>query len=453
MHIHILGICGTFMGSLAVLARQLGHKVTGSDQNVYPPMSTQLEEQGIQILAGYKVEHLADEPDLVIIGNALSRGNVVVEAVLERNIAYQSGPQWLYENLLKDKWVIAVSGTHGKTTTTSMLAWILEETGCKPGFLIGGVAQNFACSARLGDSIFFVIEADEYDTAFFDKRSKFVHYHPRTLIINNLEFDHADIFASLADIQRQFHHLLRMVPKSGRVIYPQDDVNVAGVLAQGLWSEKVSLGGEWDIRPLAEDWHCFELFHKGVSQGQLDWTLIGKHNAYNAAMAILAAHHCGVAVNHSIAALTTFISVKRRLELIGDINGVRVYDDFAHHPSAIKTTIHALKASRRGAVIAVLEPRSNSMKMGVFKEQLAASLAEADLVFLYQDPSLTWPLSEVCDQLRLRSVECYLFEQLDELADAIAKRAAQPDQVLIMSNGGFGGFHQKLLKRLKNDEK
>ncbi|WP_026052582.1 UDP-N-acetylmuramate:L-alanyl-gamma-D-glutamyl-meso-diaminopimelate ligase [Gayadomonas joobiniege] len=449
MHIHILGICGTFMGSLAILARQLGHKVTGSDQNVYPPMSTQLAAQGIELIQGYDPSQLDPEPDLVIIGNAMSRGNPVVEAVLERNLAYQSGPQWLFEHVLKDKWVVAVSGTHGKTTTTSMLAWILEDNGCQPGFLIGGVAQNFNVSARLGNSIFFVIEADEYDTAFFDKRSKFVHYHPRTLVINNLEFDHADIFSSLADIQTQFHHMLRMLPQSGRVIYPANDANIEAVFEKGLWSEKLALGDDWEIKALAQDWHTFELLKSGHSEGILTWSLIGQHNAMNAAMAILAAHHCGVRVADAIQSLARFISVKRRLELISDLGDIQVYDDFAHHPSAIKTTLDGLVASGRGPVTAILEPRSNSMKMGVFKHQLADALQGAEQVYLYQDPELTWSLTEVQAAVIAAGAHCHLLNNVDKIAKTVAQQAKAGEQIVIMSNGGFGGLQQKLVDQLK----
>mgnify|MGYP002144923130 CR=1 FL=1 len=342
MHIHILGICGTFMGGLAVLAKQLGYRVTGSDANVYPPMSTQLEQQGIELTEGYDPSQLDPAPDLVVIGNAMSRGNPCVEYVLDRNLPYISGPQWLLEHVLKDRWVLAVAGTHGKTTTASMLAWVLEYAKLEPGFLIGGVPGNFPVSARLGSDPFFVIEADEYDCAFFDKRSKFVHYHPRTLVMNNLEFDHADIFPDLAAIQRQFHHLMRTVPSNGRVLFPQADDNLTAVRKMGCWSEVELVGqddAKWKAVKLADDGSAFEVWLDGEKQGEVHWECIGEHNVNNGLMAIAAARHAGVMVEHGINALCQFKSPKRRMELKGEVAGISVYDDFAHHPTAIATTL------------------------------------------------------------------------------------------------------------------
>ncbi|WP_143871694.1 UDP-N-acetylmuramate:L-alanyl-gamma-D-glutamyl-meso-diaminopimelate ligase [Catenovulum sediminis] len=449
MHIHILGICGTFMGGLAVLAKQMGYRVTGSDLNVYPPMSTQLEAQGIELIQGYQPEQLNINPDLVVIGNAMSRGNPVVEAVLDKNIPYISGPQWLFEHVLKDKWVLAVSGTHGKTTTSSMLAWILEDNGCKPGFLIGGVANNFGISARLGDSIFFVIEADEYDSAFFDKRSKFVHYHPRTLVVNNLEFDHADIFDDLHAIKKQFHHLIRTVPASGQVIYPAHETNVVAMLEMGCWSETVSLGDEWTIQSLSDDWSSFEVAFKESTVARLDWPLIGQHNAFNATMAIIAARHAGVRPEQAIQSLSRFKNVKRRLELLAQVNRVQVYDDFAHHPTAIATTLDGvIKNTQQGRVLAVLEPRSNTMKMGIFKQELIAALNKADAVFIYQDTNLSWSCDAIEQGLSALNTPCFVLSDIDDLASQVAQYSAQDDKVVVMSNGGFAGVHQKIIGEL-----
>lgn len=447
MHIHILGICGTFMGGLAVLAKQLGYRVTGSDANVYPPMSEQLSALGIELMQGYSADNLKDAPDIVVIGNALSRGNPEVEAVLEQNLYYVSGPQWLHEHVLKDKWVIAVAGTHGKTTTTSMLAWILEANGCKPGFLIGGVANNFGISARLGDSIFFVIEADEYDSAFFDKRSKFVHYHPRTLIINNLEFDHADIFDNLAAIQKQFHHLIRTVPGSGLIVKPES-VAIDEVIEQGCWSEteKLAAKHDWDFKAVSSDFSEFEVFRQGKSTGVVKWNLLGEHNAHNATMAIAAAYHVGVRPEYSIESLTRFENVKRRLELKGCVNQIKVYDDFAHHPTAIKTTLSGLKNHMQsGRIIAVLEPRSNTMKMGIHKHELAESLKLADKVFMLQPESIGWALADVMQEA---DINASIYTALPELVEQILDTAQAGDSILVMSNGGFGGIHQKLLDSL-----
>ncbi|MFL6649188.1 MAG: UDP-N-acetylmuramate:L-alanyl-gamma-D-glutamyl-meso-diaminopimelate ligase, partial [Sulfurifustaceae bacterium] len=402
MHLHIAGIGGTFMAGVALLARALGHRVTGSDQGLYPPMSTQLAEQGIDVREGYEASHLDPRPDSVIIGNALSRGNRLVEAVLDRDLPYISGAQWIAENVLQGRWVLAVAGTHGKTTTASMLAWILEYAGFKPGFLIGGVPANFGVSARLGDSRFFVIEADEYDTAFFDKRSKFVHYRARTAVLNNLEYDHADIFPDLEAIKRQFHHFVRVVPPSGRILVHAADANLPDVLARGCWTpvEKFGAGGDWTASPLTEDAGRFRVHLRGRDVGEVRWELYGAHNVDNALAAIAAAHHAGVPVERAVAALTAFRNAKRRLELRGRIDGVTVYDDFAHHPTAIRATLGALRARvGRSRIIAVLEPRSNTMRLGVHRDELAGSFADAEQVFLFQPPGLGWDLGAVVAEL------------------------------------------------------
>ena len=448
MHIHILGICGTFMGGIALLAREMGHEVSGSDANVYPPMSTQLEQQGIRLMEGYDPAHLDPEPDMVVVGNAMSRGNPMVEHVLNRGLPYTSGPQWLAEHVLQGRWVLAVAGTHGKTTTASMLAWILEYAQLKPGFLIGGVPQNFGLSARAGAMPFFVVEADEYDTAFFDKRSKFVHYRPRTLVINNLEFDHADIFDDLAAIQRQFHHLVRTVPGEGLIIHPQAEGNVDQVLEQGCWTPLESFAlsdGNWQAKKLADDGSRFEVWLDGELLGQVEWPLIGDHNVNNCIAAIAAARHAGVPVQHAIDAMAGFINVKRRMEVRGEVNGVTVYDDFAHHPTAITTTLDGLR-QRVGQqrIIALLEPRSNTMRMGIHKEALAASIAAADLVYFYQPAGLDWNLGEVAD-----AAGAQVFEDIDALVAEVAALAAAGDQILVMSNGAFGGIHDKLLGALQ----
>ena len=446
MHIHILGICGTFMGGIAAIAKSLGHKVTGSDANVYPPMSTQLEQLGIELTQGYDPVQLQPAPDLVIIGNAMSRGNPAVEYTLDKNIPYSSGPQWLAEQVLHQRWVLAVSGTHGKTTTSSMLAWVLEYAGLKPGFLIGGIPQNFDSSARLGDSPFFVIEADEYDTAFFDKRSKFVHYRPRTLVINNLEYDHADIFPDLAAIQRQFHHLLRMVPATGLVLSPANVEAVDQTLAMGCWSEQQRYGKDWTVQLKQPDGSVFELFYQGLSQGSLNWTLCGNHNVENAVMAIAAARHVGVPVAVSIEALTQFVAPKRRMELKGTVKGIAVYDDFAHHPTAIETTLAGLRARVGQAKIwAVLEPRSNTMRMGVHKSAIADSLHDADAVLLFEPANSGWSLAAVAEQMPGRA---QVFQSVELIVAALVEKASTGDHIVIMSNGGFGGIHQKLLDAL-----
>ncbi|MEZ9542891.1 UDP-N-acetylmuramate:L-alanyl-gamma-D-glutamyl-meso-diaminopimelate ligase [Vibrio sp. 10N.261.51.A3] len=448
MHIHILGICGTFMGGAAVLARQLGHKVTGSDANVYPPMSTLLESQGIEIIEGFDPSQLEPRPDLVVIGNAMSRGNPCVEYVLDNNLRYTSGPQWLQEFLLQDRWVLAVSGTHGKTTTSSMLAWILEDCGYAPGFLVGGVLGNFGISARLGESMFFVVEADEYDSAFFDKRSKFVHYHPRTLVMNNLEFDHADIFDDLEAIKRQFHHLVRTVPSNGRIFSPKQDTAIEDVLARGCWSETESSGdqGDWDAKKLVKDGSQFEVYFQNECVGTVNWDLVGDHNVNNALMAIAAARHVGVTPDLACESLATFINTKRRLEFKGEVAGVSVYDDFAHHPTAIELTLGGLRNKvDTKKIIAVLEPRSATMKRGVHKEILADSLKQADSTYLFQPDNIDWSVQDVADACHQPA---HVSDDMDAFVAKIVSEAQAGDQILVMSNGGFGGIHQKLLDGL-----
>ena len=445
MHIHILGVCGTFMGGLAAIAREAGHRVTGCDANVYPPMSSQLEAQGITLVEGYGTEQMSLKPDLWVVGNVVSRGNPLIEEILDRGEPYVSGPQWLAENILRSKRVLAVAGTHGKTTTSAMLAWILETAGMNPGFLIGGVPQNFGVSARLTDSPYFVIEADEYDTAFFDKRSKFVHYRPKVAILNNLEFDHADIFSDLAAIERQFHHFVRIVPRSGLIVAKSSDAALARVLAQGCWTrvERFGCSDGWQAEALDAD--AFRVSLAGQEQGSVRWNLMGGHNRDNALAAIAAARNTGVVPGAACAALGRFESVKRRMELYGTAAGVAVYDDFAHHPTAIATTLAGLRG-RIGAarILAVLEPRSNTMKLGVMKAALPASLADADLVYCYS-ANLGWNPEGALAPLGARA-SCY--GDLETLIAAIAAAAKAGDQVLIMSNGGFGGIHRKLLDRL-----
>jgi UDP-N-acetylmuramate: L-alanyl-gamma-D-glutamyl-meso-diaminopimelate ligase len=445
MHIHILGICGTFMGGIAVIARQAGHKVTGCDANVYPPMSNQLEAQDIALIEGYGADQISLKPDLWVIGNVVSRGTPLVEEILDRGERYISGPQWLAENILPAKWVLAVAGTHGKTTASSMLAWILEASGKNPGFLIGGVPQNFGTSARLTNSQFFVIEADEYDTAFFDKRSKFVHYHPRTVVLNNLEFDHADIFRDLAAIEQQFHHFVRIVPKSGLLVANGTDAALARVLKLGRWTavEYFGISGGWQAETLEAG--TFRVSLAGQEQGRVRWELLGQHNRANSLAAIAAARHAGVAPGAACEALGRFRNVKRRMELRGTVGGIAVYDDFAHHPTAIATTVAGLRQKvGKARILAVLEPRSNTMKLGVMKDALPGSLAEADLVYCYS-ANLGWNPAEALAPLGAKAVCHY---DLDALIAAITAEVKPGDQVLVMSNGGFGGIHQKLLDRL-----
>ena len=453
MRIHILGICGTFMGGLALIARQLGHDVSGSDASVYPPMSTQLREQGIDLCEGYLPEHLqrGGDPDLVIIGNALSRGNPAVEYVLERGLPYTSGPQWLCDHALQGRWVLACAGTHGKTTTSSLLAWLLEANGYNPGFLIGGVPDNFGISARLTDSNFFVIEADEYDCAFFDKRSKFVHYRPRTAILNNLEYDHADIFPDLAAIQKQFHHFVRTIPASGCIIYPAEETALQEVLAMGCWSGRATIGlqGEvdWCAQLLRADGTEFEIFHRGERQGVVRWSATGRHNVYNALSAIAAAQHVGVRPRDAIAACADFAGVKRRMELVADVHDIRIYDDFAHHPTAIATTLDGLRAKVGGAkIIAVIEPRSNTMRLGTHRQKLAPSTAAADRVIWYQPPGLDWSLSDVIADSQIPAQQ---YDSVDAIVADLTRDLSGGEQVVIMSNGGFGGIHQKLAASLR----
>ncbi len=448
MHIHILGICGTFMGSLAVLAKELGHRVTGSDANVYPPMSTQLEAQGIELMQGYAPEHLTPAPDLVVIGNALSRGNPAVEHVLNKGLPYVSGPQWLADHVLQGRWVLGVAGTHGKTTTTSMLAWVLEHAGMSPGFLIGGVPQNFGVSARLGGTPFFVVEADEYDSAFFDKRSKFVHYRPRTAILNNLEFDHADIFPDLAAIERQFHHLVRTVPGEGLIIHPQAETALARVIEMGCWTpvQTTGEGGQWQARLLEPDGSRFEVLFEGQAQGVVEWQLTGQHNVANALATLAAARHVGVTPTQGVEALAAFKSVKRRMEKVAEVNGVTVYDDFAHHPTAIATTLDGLrKRIGTAPIIAVVEPRSNSMKLGAHRDGLAESVAQADVAIWYAPANLGWDLAACVQGSPVPTVVC---DSLEAIIAEVKARAVPGTEVVIMSNGGFGGLHGKLAQAL-----
>lgn len=466
MHIHILGVCGTFMGSLAQLAKDLGHRVTGSDTNVYPPMSTQLEQAGIELMQGFDPAHLQPAPDVVVIGNAMSRGNPAVEYVLNQGIPYTSGPQWLRDHVLQGKWVLAVAGTHGKTTTSSMLAWILEYAGMAPGYLIGGVTKNFPTSARLGDTPFFVVEADEYDSAFFDKRSKFVHYNARTVILNNLEFDHADIFPDLAAIQKQFHHLVRTVPNNGLLISPVNDKALADVIQQGCWTPQQQFAilnkktdeqstaidftenpVEWQAKLLAADGSSFAVIHNGEEVAQINWAQTGIHNVNNGLAAIIAARHVGVTPEHSAKALEQFAGVKRRMECLADVHSIKVYDDFAHHPTAIKTTLAGLRAKVGDEkIIAIIEPRSNTMRMGVHKNALNQSCTDADDVLWYQPANVDWAMDEVVNK---SPVPAKLLRNLDELIHCAISLCEKDTHIVIMSNGGFGGVHQTLIEQLK----
>ena len=449
MHIHILGVCGTFMGSLAQLAKASGYRVSGSDTNVYPPMSTQLEKAGIELSEGYDPSQFKPMPDLVVIGNALSRGNPAVEYVLDNRIPYTSGPQWLCDYFLKEKWVLAVAGTHGKTTTSSMLAWILEYAGMKPGFLIGGVPKNFDVSARLGDSPFFVVEADEYDSAFFDKRSKFVHYRPRTAILNNLEFDHADIFADLHAIQTQFHHFVRTIPGKGLIIAPSDDANIQEVLDRGCWSELQSLGenGDWGMSLTEADGSVFSVSFQGKRQGSVRWGQTGVHNAANGLAAIAAARHVGVKPAVACEALCQFMGVKRRMEKLATVSGVSVYDDFAHHPTAIATTLEGIRHKvGNDKIIAVIEPRSNTMKLGIHKSELAEATKLADQVLWYQPDDIGWSLAEVVSG---GAAPAKVVSDIDSLIKQTLKSTDGLTHIVVMSNGGFSGFHGKLVAALE----
>ncbi|AZB97545.1 MULTISPECIES: UDP-N-acetylmuramate:L-alanyl-gamma-D-glutamyl-meso-diaminopimelate ligase [Acinetobacter] len=453
MHLHILGICGTFMGSLALLARDLGHKVTGSDLNVYPPMSTQLENAGITLMQGYDRSHLQPHPDLVIVGNAMKRGIDAVEYMLNEGLPYISGPQFLADHVLQGKHVLGVAGTHGKTTTTTMLAWVLDQAGLNPGFLIGGVPLGFSESARLGGGKYFCVEADEYDSAFFDKRSKFVHYHPKTAILNNLEFDHADIFDDLAAIQKQFHHLVRTIPSEGRIIAPITETHIDEVLEMGCWTpvirtsleanEKAALSAEL----ISIDGSHFKVLENGNVVGEVKWSMTGQHSVANALATIVAAQHVGVTLEQACEALSNFGGVKRRMELLGTVNGIEVYDDFAHHPTAIDTTLDgARKRLGERRLWAIIEPRSNTMRMGSHKDGLAHSARLADEVIWYQPEGLDWDLQPV---IEAASNHAQVSRSLDEIIKRIVNEAGEGDAVVIMSNGGFGGLHQKLMSALK----
>ncbi|MDF1820447.1 MAG: UDP-N-acetylmuramate:L-alanyl-gamma-D-glutamyl-meso-diaminopimelate ligase [Alcanivoracaceae bacterium] len=447
MHIHILGICGTFMGSLARLAKDMGHHVTGSDENVYPPMSDQLADAGITIMQGFDPSHLSPAPDLVVIGNAMSRGNPAVEHVLNSGLRYTSGPQMLADVVLPGRWVVAVAGTHGKTTTTSMVAWILEDCGLNPGFLIGGVPGNFPVSARLGDAPFFCVEADEYDTAFFDKRSKFLHYRPRTAVLNNLEFDHADIFPDLAAIQRQFHHLVRTIPGNGRIILPSGEPALEDTLAQGCWSELERFGDDAavTVELVNDDGSAFRVLENGRACGEVHWHMTGAHSVKNGVAAVLAARHCGVTLADGCAALSRFAGVKRRMEVVGRVDGITVYDDFAHHPTAIATTLEGLrKHAGKERIIAVIEPRSNTMRMGVHKARLPDSVRLADAVIWHQPADADDALGEV---VAASAVPSQVLSSVDAIIDQLRAETG-PCHIVIMSNGGFGGIHRRLVEAL-----
>jgi UDP-N-acetylmuramate: L-alanyl-gamma-D-glutamyl-meso-diaminopimelate ligase len=455
MHIHILGICGTFMGGIAALARESGQRVTGCDANVYPPMSDQLRALGIDLIDGYSAEQLALAPDLWVVGNAIVRGNPLMEAILDAGLAYTSGPQWLADHVLPGRHVLAVAGTHGKTTTTGMLAWILESAGLAPGFLVGGVPGNFGVSARLGDAARrapFVIEADEYDTAFFDKRSKFVHYRPRTAVLNNLEYDHADIFDDLAAIERQFHHLVRTVPGQGRLVVNAREESLQRVLAMGCWSGVQRFGAKKEepgaLRARGEP-HAFDVLRGSLKIARVEWSLLGEHNQLNALAAIGAAEHAGVAAEAAGKALGSFANVRRRLELRGTVGGIAVYDDFAHHPTAIRTTINGLRRKvGRQRILAAFEPRSNTMKLGAVKAQLPWSLEEADLAFCHSG-GLGWDAVNALKPMGAQAVVC---DSVDKLVARIVAAARPGDHILCMSNGGFGGIHLKLLDALSARE-
>ena len=450
MKIHILGICGTFMGGIALLARELGHEVSGADTNVYPPMSTQLQEQGIALTEGYDPQQLDPAPDLVIIGNALSRGNPCVEYLLNHGLRYQSGPQWLNENVLTGKHVLAVSGTHGKTTTTAMLAWTLEVEGLKPGFLVGGIPENFGVSARLGAGDYFVIEADEYDTAFFDKRSKFIHYRPKTLIINNIEYDHADIFADIAAIRREFHHLIRIIPDHGLIVALSGDAEIQKVLEMGCWTPVEYFGGDnsrWQAKSLRDDYSEFEILVDGQPGGILRWDLIGKFNAHNVLATAAAAAQAGITAGEVCEAMADFKSVKRRMQLLARINGISIYDDFAHHPTAIRETLAALRQKTgTGKIIAVMEPRSNTMKMGVHQATLAKAFDQADQVVFYQPGEIKWDLAGQTASMKDRRT---VLRNLESIIDEVMKYLQPDTTVIFMSNGGFGGIQQKLIQHLQ----
>jgi UDP-N-acetylmuramate: L-alanyl-gamma-D-glutamyl-meso-diaminopimelate ligase len=446
MHIHILGICGTFMGGVAQLAVAAGHKVTGCDANVYPPMSDQLRSAGVELIEGFDSSQLTLQPDIFVIGNAISRGNPLLEVILDKGLPYVSGPQWLAENILQGRWVLGVAGTHGKTTTAAMLAWILEDANMAPGFLIGGVPLNFGVSARLGDTPFFVIEADEYDTAFCDKRSKFVHYKPRTVVLNNLEFDHADIFSDLAAIETQFHHLVRTLPASGLIVSNAQEASLERVLTRGCWTPVERFNAPAGYRVSGDDASGELILHGPDSEiGRTHWALSGEHNRANACAALLAARHVGVPLDKGMEALSRFINVKRRMEIRGEVRGITVYDDFAHHPTAITTTVAGLRRKVGSArILAVLEPRSNTMKLGTMKSQLPDSLHEVDAAFCYAG-NLGWDASEALAPMGDKAV---VIDDLNQLVSQIVASAKPGDHILVMSNGGFGGIHDKLLAAL-----
>lgn len=449
MRIHILGICGTFMAGIAQIAKQAGHEVTGSDLNVYPPMSTQLAAQGIQLFNGFDAQHIDSNVDCIIVGNVIKRGNPAMEYVLEKNLPYVSGPQWLAEAILRDRWVLAVSGTHGKTTTTSMLAWILEHAQQSPGFLIGGVPENFGVSARIGEGPCFVIEADEYDSAFFDKRSKFIHYHPKTLILNNLEYDHADIFADLEAIKQQFHYLVRTVPGNGLIIRNGEDQNLQSTLDKGCWTPVVTFGGKtgvWRAELLKADGSSFSVIHNGVKQGEVQWNLLGLHNVENALAAIAAAKHVGVEIARAIDALPFFKNVKRRMEVKGEKAGITVYDDFAHHPTAIATTLAGLRAKIGDArLVVVLEFGSYTMRTGVHKDTIKDALGAADVVVCKRPEQDTWGLEKI---LQSFTQPTSLFDNVEMLVERLKQQLKSGDHVIVMSNSGFEGIHQKLLNAI-----
>lgn len=451
MRLHILGVSGTFMGGIALLAKQSGHDVTGSDANVYPPMSVLLQEQGIPLLDGYDPLHISPQVDCVIVGNVIKRGNPAIEHILNQGIPYQSGPAWLADHVLKNRWVLAVSGTHGKTTTTSLLAFILESAGLNPGFLVGGVPENFGMSARLGNHPYFVIEADEYDSAFFDKRSKFIHYRPKTLILNNLEYDHADIFPDLNTIKQQFHYLVRTVPGMGLIIHYAEDANLAEVLQRGCWSSTTTFGqtlGEWNARLDVLDGSQFTVSYQGVMLGTVKWDLVGMHNVNNALAALAAAHHVNIPLEEAIQALSTFKNVKRRLEVKGKVKGVVIYDDFAHHPTAIATTLAGLrtKIGNHARMIAVLEFGSYTMRTGVHKEKMKDALCAADMVFC-KNTETDWGLKSVLKTFKQPTT---LFDDVNQLVNALSSELKTGDHVVIMSNSGFNGIHEKLLSRLNS---
>jgi len=454
LHLHIIGVCGTFMGGIAAIAREAGHRVTGSDRNVYPPMSTQLAALGVDVIEGYEPDQLKLKPDVFVIGNVMSRGNALVEALLDSGARYESGPEWLARNVLHDRWVLGVAGTHGKTTTTSLLTWILEHAGLAPGFLVGGVPLDFNVSARLGGGRQFVVEADEYDTAFFDKRAKFVHYRPRTAILNNLEHDHADIYPDVASIQKQFHLLLRTVPSNGRLVVNAADRNLAGVLEMGCWTPvqrftaEPGVASDWRIEAdPATGYGSFTVFHGERRVGDVQWNMLGRHNAENALAALVAAEHAGVDPEASLEALRRFGGVRRRLEVRGVVRDITVYDDFAHHPTAITTTLDGVRRKAgRGRVIAVLEPRSNTMKLGTHKTALAESLRGADQVFVYQSPEVKW---DVADAMQPLGSLATVHKDLEPLTEALANAAQPGDHLVLMSNGSFGGLHERLLTALR----